>query len=368
MPTLDAWNLAIQHQITNTTALQIAYVGSHGIHNMFDSSNQFDPNQATIAGFNQVNTINPATPGALFTYNDRQPFFNGDAQKLGVNYGAPYLWTQSLRYNFNEATSSYNALQVKLEKRFTHGVQFLSHYTWSRAMSHESYYFAIDPRVGYGASYYNRPQAFVLAGNWDLPVGKGRSFVKDAPRWLDYLIGGYALNGALTVESGLPYTPGYALCSSDNDLGICRPNTNGSAYVVGAGKFDPITHSVPYFTPAPYELGGSCPGDPGGVCPSSFGPYVRPAVGTFGNIERDSLYGPGLVNTDLSLAKKFAITEGTSIQFRADAFNIFNKVNLGQPNSCVDCQGQGAGLITSTVSSQDGTSMRRLQFAVRVEF
>ena len=368
LPTLDAWNLAIQHEITKTLALQIAYVGSHGIHNMFDSSNQFDPNQATIAGFNQFNTINPATPGALFTYNDRQPFFNGDAQKLGVNYGSPFGWTQGLRYNFNEATSSYNALQVKLEKRFTHGVQFLSHYTWSRAMSHESYYFAIDPRVGYGASYYNRPQAFVLAGNWDLPVGKGRSFVKDAPRWLDYLIGGYALNGAVTVESGLPYTPGYALCSSDNDLGICRPNTNGSAYAVGAGKFDPITHSVPYFTPAPYELGGSCPGDPGGVCPSSFGPYVRPAVGTFGNIERDSLYGPGLVNTDLSLAKKFAITEGTSLQFRADAFNVFNKVNLGQPNSCVDCQGQGAGLITSTVSSQDGTSMRRLQFAVRLEF
>jgi hypothetical protein len=368
LPTLDAWNLAIQHEITSTIALQIAYVGSHGIHNMFDSSNQFDPNQATINGFNQVNTINPATPGALFTYNDRQPYFDGDAQKLGVTYGSPFGWTQSLRYNYNEATSNYNALQVKLEKRFTHGVQFLSHYTWSRAMSHESYYFAIDPKVGYGASYYNRPQAFVLAGNWDIPVGKGRSFASDKPRWVDAIIGGFALNGALTVESGLPYTPGYALCSSDNDLGICRPSNNGGSYHLGAGKFDPVTRSVPYFTPAPYELGGSCPGDPNNTCPTTFGPYVRPAVGTFGNIYRDSLYGPGLVNTDLSLAKKFLITEGTSLQFRADAFNVFNKVNLGEPNSCVDCQGQGAGLITSTVSSQDGTSMRRLQFALRLEF
>jgi hypothetical protein len=255
---------------------------------------------------------------------------------------------------------------VTLEKRFSHGLQFLSHYTWSRAMSHESYYFAIDKKVGYGASYYNRPQAFVLAGNWDLPFGKGKALGGNSSRALDYLIGGYALNGTLTVEGGLPYTPGYADCSSDNDLGICRPNTNGSAYHLGTGKFNAATDSVPYFTPSPYILGGSC--GVGCTNPTTFGPYVRPAFGTFGDIYRDSLYGPGLVNTDLSVAKKFAIREGMSASFRADAFNLFNKANLGQPNSCVDCQGQGAGLITSTIGSQDGTSMRRMQFSVRFEF
>jgi hypothetical protein len=370
LPTLDAWNLTIQQEINKSTALQIAYVGSHGIHNMFDSSNQFDPNQATIAGFNQVNTIDPATPGALFTYNDRQPYFHGDAQALGVKYGAAFGWTQSLRYNNNQATSSYNALQVKLEKRFSHGVQFLSHYTWSRAMTHESYYFAIDPKIGYGASYYNRPQAFVLAGNWDLPFGKGKALGGNSSRALDYLIGGYALNGTVTVESGLPYTPGYQNCSADNDLGICRPNAIGNNFQLGAGKFDPATDSVRYFTPSPYVLGGNnCgPGGTAGPCPTTFGPYGLPAVGTFGNIHRDSLYGPGLVNTDLSIAKKFPVTEKVALSFRADAFNLFNKVNLGQPNSCVDCQGQGAGLITSTIGSQDGTSMRRLQFAVRLDF
>jgi hypothetical protein len=367
LPTLDAWNLAIQQQINNSTALQIAYVGSHGIHNMFDSSNQFDPNQATIAGFGQ---INPAT-GSTYTYNERQPYFDGTAQTLGVTFGHPFLWTQGLRYNNNEATSSYNALQVKLEKRFTHGFQFLSHYTWSRAMSHESYYFAINPRVGYGASYYNRPNAFVLAGNWDLPVGKGKAFAGNAPRWLDYMVGGYSLNGTVTVESGLPFTPTYADCSADQDLGICRPSQNGQAYNLGAGKFNPQTGTVQYFTPSPYILGGSCPTatDPAATCPSSFGPYVRPAIGTFGNIYRDSLYGPGLVNTDLSAAKSFTVKEGVSLQFRADAFNLFNKVNLGQPNSCVDCgAGSNAGQITSIISTQDGTSMRRLQFSLRLEF
>jgi hypothetical protein len=365
LPTLDAWNLAIQQEINKSTALQIAYVGSHGIHNMFDSSNQFDPNQATIAGFGQ---IDPATD-ATYTYNERQPYFDGTAQTLGVPFGHPFGWTQSLRYNANEATSNYNALQVKLEKRFSHGVQFLAHYTWSRAMSHESYYFAIDRKVGYGASYYNRPQAFVLAGNWDLPFGRNKAVGGNSSRVLDYIIGGYSMNGTLSVEAGLPYTPNYASCNADQDLGICRPSTNGAAYNVGASSFNAATDSVQYFTPSPYILGGNnCGTTQDQPCPTSFGPYVRPAFGTFGDIYRDSLYGPGLVNTDLSMAKKFALRESVAVSFRADAFNLFNKANLGQPNSCVDCQGQGAGLITSIISSQDGSSMRRLQFSLRVEF
>jgi hypothetical protein len=372
LPTLDAWNLTLQQEINKSTALQIAYVGSHGIHNMFDSSNQFDPNQPTLNGFDQ---INPAT-GIAYTENDRRPYFDGIAQTLGVKYGAPFLWTQGLRFNANQATSSYNALQVKLEKRFSHGVQFLSHYTWSRAMSHESYYFGIDPKIGYGASYYNRPNAFVFAGNWDLPMGRGKAFGGNSSRALDYLIGGYSLNGTVTIESGLPYTPGYANCGADNDTafqyGGCRPNAISSNFGLGAGKIvnDPnLGPNVPYFTPSPYQLGGSCPTptDPAALCPSTFGPYARPAAGTFGNIHRDSLYGPGLVNTDLSVAKKFALTERASLAFRADAFNLFNKANLGQPNSCVDCGGT-SGLITSTISSADGTSMRRLQFSLRLEF
>jgi tetratricopeptide (TPR) repeat protein len=150
---------------------------------------------------------------------------------------------------------------------------------------------------------------------------------------------------------------------------ICRPNTNGSAYNLGAGKFDAATDSVQYFTASPYELGGSnCGTSQNQPCPTSFGPYVRPAIRTFGNIYRDSLYGPGYFNTDLSVYKGFLLTQSLSFQFRADAFNLFNRANFGEPNPCVDCQGSQAGLITSTVASQDGSSMRRLQLVVRFEF
>ena len=358
LPTLDAWNLTLQQEITPTLSLQIGYVGSHGVHNMFDSSNQFDPNQQTIAGFDQ---INPNT-GQVYTQNERRPFFNGTAQnQLGVAFGQPFGWTQSLRYNANQATSSYQALQVKLEKRFSSGVQFLAHYTWSRALAHESYYFAMNPRVGWGPSYYNRPNAFVMAGNWDLPFGRNKAIGSGVPGWLNQVIGGFALNGALTWQQGLPFTPNYTNCGTDNDLGICYLNRTGASFNLNSSSLDPVAHKVQYFTPAPYALQSSGP-------QSSFGAFSRPAIGTFGNVGRDSYFGPGLINTDLSLAKSFDIREGLRFQLRAEAFNVFNHPNLGQPDSCVDCQDGNAGTITSIVATQDGTSMRRLQFAARFQF
>lgn len=349
LPTLDAWNAAVQQQITPTMSLQMSYVASHGVHNMFDSSNQADPNQQTIAGFTQgVST------------NDRRPFYNGVAQQLGVKYGHPFGWTQGLRYNANQATSSYQALQVVLEKRYSAGVQLTAHYTWSKALTHESYYFFINPRVGYGPSYYNRPQAFVLSGNWDLPFGKGKLVGGSVPGWVNQAIGGFALNGSLTWQQGLPFSPSYASCNADNDLGICFLNKTGVTPELSRGSLDPIAHKVKFFTPSPYLLGGGNP--------SSFGAFARPAAGTFGNAGRDSLSGPGLFNTDLSVAKSFNFTERLIFQLRAEAFNVFNHVNLNQPDSCVDCQDGNAGYISSTIGSQDGTSLRRLQFAARLQF
>jgi hypothetical protein len=373
LPTLDAWNLAIQQEITPTMALQISYVGSHGIHNMFDSSNQASPNTQTIAGFNTCGSpvvfqygctpqdINPAT-GLPYTQSDRRPYFNGTAQALGVGFGHPFGWEQDLRYNANEATSSYNALQVRVDKRFSGGLQFLSHFTWSKALTHESYYFFIDPRVGYGPSYYNRPKVFVFAGNYDLPFGKGKKFGSDTSGWVNRLIGGFSLNGTFTWEDGLPWTPGYANSGQDNDvIGFLNKSGTGG-FSTSVGSFNPNTHKVQFFAPSPYEL------QPAGQANSTFGAFARPLVGTFGNIGRDSYLGPGYIDTDLSISKSVSLREQLSLQFRADFFNLFNKVNLGQPDSCVDCQDGNAGTISSIVASQDGSSMRRIQLSARIQF
>ena len=362
IPTLDAWNVAVEQQLTPSSSMRIMYVASHGIHNMFDSSNQASPNQPTLAGFNQVNPNAPVA-GTLYTQADRRPYNNGIAQTLGVKYGHPFGWTQDLRYNANEATTSYQAMQVVYEKRMSHGFQVLTHYTWSKARAHESDYFFIDPRADYGNSYYNRPQAFVFTGNWDLPIGRDKAIGSHMSRAMDLIVGGFALNGSLTWQSGLPFTPTYAECGSDEDIdgpggSLCRPNHTGLGYGLGVGSFDPVALNVRYFNAIPALTTNG----------AYFGGYQRPQVGHFGDIQRDSLFGPHLFNTDFSVAKNFSITEKIRLQLTAQAFNVFNHVNLGGPNNCVDCQTSGGGLITSTVGSQDGSSMRRMQFAGRLQF
>ncbi len=373
VPTLDSWNMMIQQQLTNSAALQIGYVGSHGIHNMFDSSNQANPNQQTLAGFNCVASGAPAgcnlaldpQTGLPYTLDERYPYYDGTAQAdLGVNFGDPFGWTQGLRYNANQATTSYQALQVVFQKRYAQGFQILSNYTWSHARAHESDYYFINPRADYGNSYYNRTNAFILSGNWDLPFGKGKPLGGNLTGWANQLASGWALNGTLTVESGLPFTPSYSLCAEDQDIdgqggSLCRPNgiPGGPRATLGTQGFNAIGHSEAYFTPVPTLA----------TAGQVSGPYIRPFPGTFGNIERDSLFGPGLINTDLALAKSFNMTERLHFQATVQAFNLFNHPNLNNPSSCVDC-GSSSGLITDIVASQDGTTMRRLQFAGRFQF
>jgi hypothetical protein len=369
IPTLDAWNLTLEQRLTRLTTLQIGYVGSHGIHNMFDSSNQANVNQQTIAGFDctaPVDCTPPIDPntGLPYTLNEREPYFDGTAQQLlGVKFGHPFGWTQSFRYNANQAGTSYNALQVVLQKRFSYGFQLLSHYTWSHALAHESDYFFMGPSIDYGNSYYNRRQVFVTSGNWDLPFGHSQPWGSSVSGWMNQIIGGFSLNGDLTWEGGLPFTPSYQLCTQDQDIDgqggtMCRPSLVPGAHVsVGAGSFNPATHSVSYFTPVPtLTYAGEVEG-----------PFIRPAPGTFGDLGRDSLWGPGLINTNLALGKKFFLKEDMTLQFTAQAFNIFNHPNLGQPSGCIDC-GTSSGLITDVVASQEGSSMRRLQFAARFQF
>jgi hypothetical protein len=363
IPTLDAWNLMVQQQFTHSLALQIGYVGSHGIHNMFDSSNQANINQQTIAGFNQVN---PST-GAAYTLCDREPYCDGIAQsQLGVKFGVPYQWQQSFRYNANQASTKYNALQVVLEQRFAHGLQFQANYTWSQSRANESDYFFMSSRADYGNSYYNRRNVFNANTNYDLPFGRNQMFGAQSPGWVNQIIGGFSVNGIVTAQTGLPFTPSYAECSADQDIDgpggtMCRPNlvtVGGFAPHKSAIHIVPGTNSnyIQYFTPVPSMTAN------GGV----YGPFQRPAVGTFGDIERNAFFQPGLWNVDFSVAKRFQVTERVGLQFTAQAFNLFNHVNPGGVSNQVDVP--SGGLITSSASAQIGTSLRALQFAGRVQF
>jgi hypothetical protein len=326
LPRLDAYNLTIQRQITNTLSAEIGYVGNYG-HGFYQNNPEFNANQPSLVGFG-------TTPR-----DQRRPF-------------AKFGWTQDISFFGNDAPSSYNALQIKVDKRFSTGLQFVTHYTWSKSLDHDRDYYAIDPHVQYGIDDFNRVHVFSFSGVYQLPFGKGKRFGGNASRALDLLIGGYQINTTTNWSSGLPWTPTYAgsECSIDIDTGPCRPLVIGSLHQ-GTGDFDHVKGIVPFYTPVPaLALPGTVQG-----------PFQRPLSGTFGS-QRNAFFGPSFFNSDMSLFKDFAITERFSGQFRFEAFNVFNKVNFGNPNNCVDC---GGGNITGLAPN---ALMRQLNFGLKFMF
>jgi hypothetical protein len=323
---LDAYNFTIQHQLTNTLSAEVAFVGNNG-HGFYANNPDLNVNQPTIVGFGTLST------------NDRRPYF------------ARYGWTQDISYFANDAASFYDAFQAKVDKRFSGGLQFVGHYTWSKNLTHDSGYANIDPQVNYGPDDFNRAHVFSASVVYDLPFGKGRRFLGNASRAVDLIIGGFQLNTTTNWSSGLPWSPRYDQCNADQDVNVCRPLLVGDLDT-SVGDFDPNARNVRFFTPvAPLAANGD-----------TQGPFQRPNIGEFGS-GRNAFTGPSFFNSDLSLFKNFALTERFGLQFRFEAFNVFNPVNLNTPNNCIDCS--DGGLITSLYPNQP---MRQLNFGLKLNF
>ena len=328
---LDAYNLTLQHQFTNTVSAEIAFVGNNG-HGFYANNPDVNVNQPTLVGFG------PGGPSK----NDRRPYF------------ARYGWTQDISYFGNDAPSFYDALQAKVDKRFASGLQFVGHYTWSKNLTHDGTYANIDPQVNYGPDDFNRRHVFSFSAVYDLPFGKGKRFMGNTSRAVDLIIGGFQINTTTNWSSGLPWSASYDECNTDQDVGICRPILVGDLST-SVGDFDPVAGNVRFFTPVA-ALTNS--GDTQGA-------FQRPQIGSFGS-GRNPFSGPSFFNSDLSLFKNFAITERFGAQFRFEAFNVFNHVNLNNPNGCIDCSvASGAGLITGLAPN---ATMRQLNFGLKLTF
>ena len=335
LPTVDMWNLSVQQQLAPSLSLELAYVGNKGLHVYPGDGGGYNFNQPAIG------------PGPQQT---RRPLFN-----RFVN-GSSVCCNTDLALVSPDANNHYNSLQVRLDKRFSKGLQFGAFYTWSRALGYSDDYFDISPRANYGRNDWNRDQNFVLNLLYELPFGKGKQFGSGVSRWSNAIIGGWQLNTVTNWASGIPFTPSYSECGNDRDTGPCRPDLAlAGSFQYGAGSFDPVAHTVTYFTPvAPLTTNGAVSG-----------PFRRPQQFTFGNIGRNSATGPAFFGSDMSVFKSFVITEKMQVQFRFDAFNVFNHPVLNVPNNCVDCTTGLPGKITSL---EPDTQMRRLQFGIRATF
>jgi len=206
-----------------------------------------------------------------------------------------------------------------------------------------------------------RTSIWVFNPVYQLPFGKGKQFLGNASRGVDYLVGGWGVSNSTNWSSGLPWTPSFNLCGPEQDVGVCRPNKGPGSLHLGVGPLLHPANSNPvrqYFTPVP------------AITSSGTGPFTDPGVGNLGNIGYNSFRGPRGFYSDMSITKDIPIGERVKGQFRMDAFNIFNHPvfnfsgNSGA-NSCIDCQGGTNGQITDI---EFGSTMRALQFAVRVNF
>jgi outer membrane receptor protein involved in Fe transport len=326
LPTVDAYNVTIQRQLTGTMSVEAGYVGNKGTHTFAGTSPSISVNQATLEGF-----------GTL-SLSQRRPFFS----KFG--------WTQDIDYFCNCADNRYDSLQIKLTKRFSRGLSLLAHYTLSRTLDNSPEQFFFDRELNRGPSDYDRKHAFVLATLIELPFGRARHFLSNTSKTVDLLVGGWQFNSVTRTASGLPFNVTYNDAGIDRDTGPNRPDLIGDPQTGGSRDR--------YFNVTPI-------GSPESA-------FSRPARGTFGNLPRNALRGPNYWNTDASLFKKFYFTEKANLEFRIEVSNVFNHVNLGLPDATIGVPGNpnpNAGRINSlSGTSLDPNPMRNFQFGLKLAF
>lgn len=380
LPTVDQWNATLQRQLTPTINLTVTYLGNKGTHVFAGTGPSYGINDVAVGSGTAPwsGTVAAFTPN-IPANNRREFFLNGVPT---FNYGGIPGYTPCCSFGIgnyfgNDANNNYNALQIKAEKRFSQGLQFLAHYTFSKAYAYDSNYYDVDKKFAYGPNPDNRTHEFVANTIYELPFGKGKKFMSGAGRAMDLAIGGWQVSNTLTWGGGLPWTPSVQECSEVTDVGICRPNMVPGEKL-NTGVVNNAKGTFWYTPVAPLQYPSTTPVGTN-TCtlarPVS-GPFALPACGQIGNVGFDSYRGPHVFYDDMSLSKTFNITERYKAQFRFDAYNVFNHPVLGfngnQGNTCIDTScGANAGQITDIQgdnSPGSPTGMRQLQFGVRFIF
>jgi outer membrane receptor protein involved in Fe transport len=368
LPELDAWNATIQRQVTNTISLEVAYIGNKGTHGFAGDGNTYNVNQPSIVGY-----------AAGVPQAERRPLYNAftypgfaDPTNVAIPGVASIVpgvlqccSTDQGNYLGNDASSNYNALQIKADKRFAHGLQFLTHYTYAKANRYDSNYYADSHAISYGPSDQVRTDVWVTSEVYELPFGRGKTFAGNAGKAQDLVVGGWAISGTTNWSSGLPWTPSFNECGGEEDVGVCRPDKGTGSFKLSPGSLQHPAGGAPYiqfFTPV------------ANITTATGGPFADPGFGNLGNYGVNSLRGPRYFGADAALMKNFAITERVKAQFRMDAFNLFNHPVLGfnanQGNLCIDCGGNAGQITNIEADSSPGstTGMRQLEFALKFSF
>src|SRR5882757_617365 len=383
------WNLNVQYQLTPSLAAMVAYVGSRGVHQPFrvDDARIFIPGK-TSAGYlwPKVDVF-----GNFFTPQCNATDPNGlpdppvcvSPDPNNTNYG-------SVRGMFYQGRSYFNALELQLAKRMSHGFQVQGTYTWGKSIDTSSATVAgdafgnsisslhfFDMKLNRAPSDFNVGRTFVVNGTWDIPTPKSFS---GPGKWI---AGGWELGLILTMSDGVPFTPTWGTGSdpantlSNDDWAFPnRLGGPGCATLTNPGNPNNYIKTQCFSVPtAPDAAFWNANCDP---APPSLGGPLNPAslqcFNLRGNAGRNIIVGPGIKSVDFSVFKNNRIkriSENFNVQFRVEMFNIMNHPNFALPtvpdNSDI-FDGTGSptgveGLLTRTTVPE-----RQIQFAVKFIF
>ncbi|MBM3755053.1 MAG: hypothetical protein FJW38_13855 [Acidobacteria bacterium] len=320
-PEYYSWNWSVQRELPGQGLLEVNYTGSRGAHLFWGATSlsYLDPQYFSIGR----NNLEAQVPNPMFGQitNPLAANLNRQTiQRFRLLRPMPHFDGTSVGTSEPAAANSYyHALQMKYEKRFSKGVTFLGHYTWSKMIDDASIASGnvqwlggstamqnpFDRKNEKSLSAHDIPHRFVASGAYELPFGRGRKFASGISRWADLAVGGWEVSGFLLMQGGNPLQP--FLNAGQLWNGTQRPNLIGDPLTKG-----PIVNRLQnYLDPAA---------------------FTRPAIDTFGTAPRYlNARGPGIKTLDAALLKSFHVKEGQRAEFRLEATNATNTPIFSDP-------------------------------------
>ncbi|MGA2144942.1 MAG: carboxypeptidase regulatory-like domain-containing protein [Bryobacteraceae bacterium] len=353
-PHVIAWNFSVQQTLPQHFTLDVAYVGNHGV-DMGSSQN-----------INASPVIAPASAGDTAYL----PYF-------------PHTGTVS-EY-FVPVSSMYNALQVKIDRRFATGLAITTSFSYQKGMAYfqggdddgfYGFYLNGQYHRNWALTDFNRTLSFVQSYVYQLPFGNGKHFLNSGSRAVDAIVGGWQLEGILTVMTGLPFTVSY----SSTYLNLSQGGTNTPLQVDPSVK---ILHGInttanggsPWFDPTAFAPPPCQSATPTASCPTGAADQVAGAAQQVGDTGRNFMIGPGFFNLNFALAKTIHFNERVGLQLRLETVNTTNTPQFSVPNgTCCTANNANFGFVTSTISSGSGSvnagsgAPRSIQLGAKLTF
>jgi hypothetical protein len=283
----------------------------------------------------------------------------------------------------NDATSNYHAMEIELRRRFSNGLQFQADYTWSKAMGD-----AVDaqgnnqsdlvsrltlrnPRADYRRSIQDQTQRFVANGLYDLPFGKGKMFLNGSNDLVDRIVGGFTVGAIVTWATGAPWYVGSGRTTFNNGTANIGAQLTGITFEEFRKNVGLYKTSTGLFFVNPDLLNQTIVNGKATAATLKPGLMTAPAPGTFGDFPVNSLNGPNYFNFDLSVTKRFRITETVRFEIKGTAINVLNHPNFVFPANAANTAGTNVINFDSTsfgrVTLQRGNS-RQMNIIAQLRF